>query len=270
MLNGFSLKGAGQAGRHLLADLGDYTRVRLSRGSFSDARVEQAVEAIRRDGYIVLPRYWEAERAELVRHDMLALLGDGENQDFENGSYLRFKKELAYDQGVARVFHADRLHPEVKSFKDDPFIMEVASRIFEVPFHSILTIYQHNNDATDGATTRGYHIDGFAKELKAFMYLEDVVEESGPFTFVPGSHRDHWLRVRKEVFRDGGGDAPTTIRPEEYPQGEASEVQLTGPAGSLIIADTRGVHRGAPQRGRSRSVLVNYLYDHWMEYNPGR
>lgn len=265
----FSLRGAGQAGKHLIQDFRDDARVSFSKSPIADPRVGQAVETIRRDGYVVIPNYWDAERAEAARRDLLAELSEGENRDYENGAYLRFKKGRAYDQGVARIFHADRIHPDVEAFRNDPFVMEVASRIFEVPFYSILAIYQHNNDAMDGATTRGYHIDGFAKELKAFLYLEDVVEESGPFTFVPGSHRDRWLRIRKEVFRNVG-DAPTSISPEDYPEGEEREVQLTGPAGSLIIADTRGVHRGAPQKGRSRSVLVNYLYDHTFEYNPER
>ncbi len=265
----FSLKGAGQAGVHLLEDFKDLARVSLAREDASDPRINAAVAAIRRDGYVVIPGYWDAERTESLRRDLLAEVNKGTDQNYESGAYLRFKKKMDYDQGVVRLFHADRFHPEVRAFKEDPFILEVVRRVFAVPFHSILTIYQYNSDAHDGATTRGYHIDGFAKELKSFLYLEDVSIESGPFTYVPGSHRDRLLRMRKEIFRNVG-DSPTSIRPEEYPEGEAAEVKLTGPAGSLIIADTRGVHRGSPQLGRSRSVLVNYLYDHVYEYNPER
>ena len=31
-------------------------------------------------------------------------------------------------------------------------------------------------------------------------------------------------------------------------------------AGTLILADVRGFHRGSPQLERSRSALVNYMY----------
>jgi hypothetical protein len=264
-----SFRGAGQAGLNLLTDFSDLARVRFASRESPDPAVNRAVEAVRREGYVVIPGYWNADRTESLRRDLLKRLAAGENQDYENGAYLRFKKGRAYDQGVARIFHADRIHPEVLAFRNDPFVMEVAGRVFAAPFFSVLTIYQHNADGTDGATTRGYHIDGFHKELKSFLYLEDVDEASGPFTYVPGSHRNQFLRLKKSVFRNGD-DPPTTIRPEEFPEGETRERMLTGTAGTLIIADTRGVHRGAPQRGRSRSVLVNYLYHRFYEYNPER
>jgi hypothetical protein len=45
---------------------------------------------------------------------------------------------------------------------------------------------------------------------------------------------------------------------------------LTGAAGTLILADVRGFHRGTPQLDRSRSVIVNYMYDSPDEVWPDR
>jgi hypothetical protein len=80
------------------------------------------------------------------------------------------------------------------------------------------------------------------KEVKVFFYLRDVDEESGPFSYIPGTHNGG--RFRRVI--------PQTIRISRYPPEGAIEKRFpedrrqvcTGPAGTLIFADTTGFHKG--------------------------
>ena len=118
--------------------------------------------------------------------------------------------------------------------------------------YSGVLIFQHNTQTS--SDTRYYHVDWFGREFKAFLYLEDVDEGNGPYTYLRGTHRSHMIRVKKQIF--GGGDTGFTDR--EIKSVLDREVQVTGEAGTLILADVRGIHRGSPQIDRSRSILANY------------
>jgi len=80
------------------------------------------------------------------------------------------------------------------------------------------------------------------KMCKVFIYLNDVDEGAGPFVYVPGSQR---------------GGKYGTLFPQRPPRGvypEAGEVEkkipaeemkpFTGKAGTVIFADTSGIHKG--------------------------
>src|SRR5437899_5275868 len=77
--------------------------------------------------------------------------------------------------------------------------------------------------------------------LKAFLYLVDVDDDSGPFEYVPrsapGSELDHlW------PWRPLGDNYP----PEEELAAKVEDraVSFTAPRGTLIFCNTSGFHRG--------------------------
>lgn len=85
------------------------------------------------------------------------------------------------------------------------------------------------------------------KQLKLFLYLRDVNEANGPFCYIPGSHNGGRFK----------GIYPQTIRISNYPPDGAVErkfsknqIQVcTGRAGTIILSDTTGFHKGgAPTR----------------------
>ncbi len=69
--------------------------------------------------------------------------------------------------------------------------------------------------------------------VKATLYLRDVDEQAGPFQYVPGSHQAH-----KELCKAG------QYAQDQESVNELPHVTVTGPAGTLILADTSGIHRG--------------------------
>jgi hypothetical protein len=103
------------------------------------------------------------------------------------------------------------------------------------------------NRPVPGAPTvnQTFHRDGsFAYMLlRSFVYLNDIDEESGPFTYYAGTHSksDH----ARAAFADIAAGA--------------TPMPVTGPKGTVVLADTRGFHRGGLCRTKGR-LLYTCLY----------
>jgi hypothetical protein len=81
-----------------------------------------------------------------------------------------------------------------------------------------------------------------AINLKLFVYLTDVGLESGPFTFAPGTQPGgpRRLSIKDRVDDD---EMAELVPPEEW-------VVATGEAGTVVLADTCGYHKGGkPTKG---------------------
>jgi hypothetical protein len=92
--------------------------------------------------------------------------------------------------------------------------------------------------------------------LKAFLYMRDVNEGSGPFTYAPRTHRrgDHWGSEPKyfmegNVRRSRDEDMDGVVPKDEWIIG-------TGIKGTIIFADTRGFHKGGDAREGDRLMYT--------------
>jgi ectoine hydroxylase-related dioxygenase (phytanoyl-CoA dioxygenase family) len=96
------------------------------------------------------------------------------------------------------------------------------------------------------------------KTLKVFIYLSDVTEESGPFTYVLGSSPT-------------GTGKHKNLFPQKLPHGSypseidvSSKVKLedlliaTGVQGSIIFCDTSGLHRGGYAKSDYRIMSTGF------------
>ena len=121
--------------------------------------------------------------------------------------------------------------------------------------HSIGAWLNYPTAAAAASSQLWHHDPEDLKIIKTFIYLEDVAEENGPFTYIPGTHpfgRHVALgaKYKKSGVADAqlsGGFPSTTWR------------VCTGPANTMILADTVGYHRGGkPMRGTR--LLVTFTY----------
>jgi hypothetical protein len=53
---------------------------------------------------------------------------------------------------------------------------------------------QYCQGATDPQKT--FHNDTFHPSMKCWLFIDDVSESTGPFTYVPGSHKLSWKRLK--------------------------------------------------------------------------
>ena len=110
------------------------------------------------------------------------------------------------------------------------------------------------------------HADTFHPTVKAWLFLTDVAEDAGPFTYVPGSHRLTAQRLEWEQrmslsarqspnAEDRQGSfriAPAELASLGLPQPRAFAV----PANTLIVADTFGFHARGPSERPSLRVEI--------------
>ena len=116
-------------------------------------------------------------------------------------------------------------------------------------------------EAADRVASQRWHRDYNDRYLlKAFLYMNDVDENAGPFEYVPGS------MIGGRRFADvfpwavfGEDLYPPEAELERRIPGSAAR-SLTGSAGTLILCDTTGFHRGGFARERPRVMGVfNYV-----------
>lgn len=107
--------------------------------------------------------------------------------------------------------------------------------------------------------SQGWHRDPEADRLvKVFLFLEDVTADGGPFEYVAGSHN---------------GGYPEAAHPRRYASQSYVENCIPreakrrcfAPAGTLVFADTSGLHRGGYTKSKRR---LNAIWTYLPEGRP--
>jgi hypothetical protein len=211
-----------------------------------------------RDGFVVKPDF-------LPREAFAALLG--ELQAYRGGL-----REIAEGDTIMRKIALDpRVLAAVPSLRDvlqSPIwrglIRYVGSRDAE-PVVWIQSILRHAVDGPPDPQT-SLHADTFHPTVKAWLFLTDIDADSGPFTYVPGSHRLSPRRLEWEREMSVGAEhSPNAdTRQGSFRMEEAGLATLglppprvfAVPANTLVVADTYGFHARGPSAGRSLRVEV--------------
>lgn len=155
------------------------------------------------------------------------------------------------DMGMCDIFNCDlALHVAMRPFRSF-FESESVGRLLQNCRARSKNLNAYLNRGV--VATRGFHVDAYHSQLKAFLYLTDVNSlEDGPYTFVRGSHVDTTHQRLNQLLCEGL--RPSTETPVVSPK---DIVPALAPRGTLIISDQAGSHRGWPQSaGRNRVALV--------------
>ena len=229
-------------------------------------RLDNVVRDLIYNGFSVIENYWSKEKCDEVLKNLMPISKKRKNEDFKSGAYFRVKEENEKeDKGVYRLFHPDKEFGFLNELKYDKFINQCIDIYYGYPMYPNYMTYQHNEIA--GNETRGYHVDGWVDEFKAFLYLEDVTLENGPFAYIRKSHKAHFFRY-KNLIKDQHRNPETGFSHEDFKSMQHNEEYLTGKAGTLIIADVAGLHRGLPQVSAERNILYNNYFNKDEEIYP--
>lgn len=92
--------------------------------------------------------------------------------------------------------------------------------------------------------------------LKVFLYLDDVDEGTGPFTYAPGTQRKgQYTSIKPEYFLEGNVQRTTDEQMAAvYPK--SNWKTCTGKKGTIVFADTRGYHKGGEARTKDRLMYT--------------
>ena len=211
-----------------------------------DLKGDALREQLRRDGYAVLSPLLSDEQIE----EMLAFLA--ERKPVGNAALA--------DYELTDVVNC----PQVMALANHPRLLALAgSYLGCAPTISTIGI-RWSRPSGQTATVQSFHRDPDDwKMVKFFTYLTDVAEGTGPHVFIAGSHRD-----KPPLYARRYSD-------EELARtyGEKAFITIEGRRGTMFLADTSGVHKGAAALEGPRLLLeVGYtlLPVYSFDYHPVR
>lgn len=139
-------------------------------------------------------------------------------------------------------------------------ILEVANGYFEM-FTSLrhYNVWRTFTSQGEARQSQLWHVDREDHYvLKMFLYLSDVDEGAGPFTYAPGTHARGRVRCQPAYSSEGHIKRSTdaqmaeVVPPDQWIKG-------IGPQGTILFADTHGYHKGGESRTQDR-LLFNCMY----------
>jgi hypothetical protein len=247
----------------LLSNRKSRRRLARNRPALDDVQ-SRVVEALQRDGYVQLAfgdlfddeGLWsdiEEHAARFVVETEAALAGDREGLRVRAGKEfvvrrLSYGVEVGFDDPWFRACTSPRMLDIANTYVGLWSKLEYVDWWYSVPQPA----------EADRVSSQRWHRDfNDRRLLKAFLYLVDVDEETGPFQYVPGSapggpHGGAW------PWRPLGENYPPEDELEQRLPSDAWRV-FTGSKGTLLFCNTAGFHRGGFATGKPR-VLATATY----------
>ncbi len=136
----------------------------------------------------------------------------------------------------------------------DPYLLAVATRYLGVlPVVTKPDMWWDTDFVPPGLRPRPFHVDsGCLRWLKVGINLTDTTTETPHFVYVKGSHKPN--KKTKRLTRKLMSRMNLSHQEVEDVCAEKI-VRITAPAGSITLADTRGIHKGELALRGHRLVL---------------
>jgi hypothetical protein len=263
-----------------------YRRIRLhesySRRELAprpDADQRQMAEQLRSEGTLILPAYLAPRTVSTLQHEMQRSLEAlefetpclaqsridpqkhrrlldnflyGTNDEFAQQGVTFDRHEARSLEQVVREFNPSTLtvYPLESSsaFREvwlDPYLLTVVTHYLGLVPTLVEAYARRNFPARFRTMNHFWHRDLNDRHqlLKMFVFLTDCSVQTGPHEYIRRSHRELNALNGKRYFTDDEIDA---LHPTGSPLREVSDVK----AGTVILEDTRGVHRARmPETG---------------------
>ena len=227
----------------------------LEAGKLTDTHVEQAIKALRVDGYVVLEN--------VINHDHLDILR--ERMDADSQILINAEK---WGGAGKLIGHLQQGPPPFAPyiFRDivaNPYVVQVTKELLGPGLYNN---FYNGNTNCPGSTTQPLHRDGAhlwpnqevahpTTEVVVNISPQDTSEENGSVEIWPGSH----LQVG-----DGGVDEEQ----EEARRKICPPIRGNAKKGSALIRDMRLWHRGVPNPSDKPRHMIALIYRvSWLKSN---
>lgn len=218
-------------------------------------------EAFDRDGFVIITDFVPPEEFPALRRAILNY--QGPTREMRQGDAVT--RRMAIDPAMLDAIPALRA---VMARADLKALFNYAASFRTTPIHYIQTIVSHCG-GNEPDPQEEVHADSFHASMKAWLFLNPVSEEQGPFSYVRGSHRfnaarlawEHQRSLRDPVAIDRlSARGSPRVRDEELAtMGFKPAEPLALPANTLVVADTGGFHaRGAAAIPGERVEIWSY------------
>ncbi|ELR98547.1 hypothetical protein [Gloeocapsa sp. PCC 73106] len=133
----------------------------------------------------------------------------------------------------------------------DPVLVRTVTKYMGILpiLNSVNILYSPNHNIFEDSS-QYFHLDPEGvKQVKIFIYLDEVTEDSGPFTLIPA------IASKKIYPLYQGGRLSDEFISEIVPKSEFTPI--TGPAGTIILVDTSSCfHFGSRPGKKDRPALL--------------
>jgi hypothetical protein len=223
---------------------------------------DQLVAAYVDQGYSLLPGYLEPATAARMRDHFIAHRPHDVHRP-ELGSF----DPLAPTSSATSVAYYDDQDvlsaPGVFDLANDPRILGVVARLLGakplISYMAAWWTYPSQGDNLKRGEMFHRDVDDW-NFVKVFTYLTDVDEEAGPHQYISFSHKADKLMVVRN-FQDGEVF-------EAFPREDLRS--FTGPAGTTLIENTFGLHRGTKPVHKPRLIYQTLYSLRETIYGPRR
>jgi len=229
-------------------------------GDMRDAgQLNRAVDTLRRDGCVIFPAALSAEVCDrlttfAMQKPALVRRMDGQDTALHTGSAVFDPANpvaVRYDYEPSDLLNL----PDVQALLSDGSLLTVVQDYLgSAPIADVLSMWWHTNFSKhpDSTAAQFFHFDmDRFKWVKIFIYLTDVGPDNGPHAFVQGSHATGG--IPSHILHRGYVRVSDEEVAANYPAEKISSI--TAPRGSIILEDTRGLHKGTHVTGDPRLLL---------------
>lgn len=159
------------------------------------------------------------------------------------------------DAGMVDIFHADAFLMgkglNLRDILKSSGVVDTIETILPDGFE-LRNINAYINRGVE--STRGFHVDSYGgNQVKAFVYLTDVTSvDDGPYCYVIGSHADSGFPILNTGLAQFMGKPITDV--SAFKRSKA--LPLLGEAGTLLVSNQSGAHRGYPQAPHGKRAIL--------------
>jgi len=224
---------------------------------------------LHKDGFAVIPDFISAKDIKALRSEIKVHIGETRQMLQGNTATQRILLDAAGLDGK----------PQMTALCDSKHFLRPLNYASAKLSPPLLYVQRIRNGIREAGADpqKTMHADTFHPTMKAWLFLEDVAPEKGPFTYVKGSHKLTAARLAWEYGRsrtaaknpDGYSEkgsfraSPDDLKAMGLPEPEG----VCAPAGTLVIANTNGFH-GRGQAADNQSRLEIWAYARPSPFNP--
>ena len=224
----------------------------------SDSYRFSVLNNIRKNGYHVFEKKLPADICDklcnfaLTTPSILRTMDEQLSGEKKMGIYDRdHPKSVRYEFETQDIINNSEIQDILA---DEAFAIIAQDYLDALPQLDVMGLWWHTalKDQPDREAAQFYHFDmDRFKWIKIFIYLTDVTTDNGPHSFVSGSHQTGG--IPEAILNKGYARITDEEIKENYP--ESAIIEFVAPRGTIIMEDTRGLHKGKHVANGDRLIL---------------
>ncbi|OYU44794.1 MAG: hypothetical protein CFE44_11015 [Burkholderiales bacterium PBB4] len=228
-------------------------------GDMSGAEGQSALRQLNEKGYVNFERALPADACERLMQ--FALRTPANIRPMDGEVHSGKVRAAIYEENMPEAVRYDYAvndllaNLDVQTLLSDRSLLALAEMYLGArPRFDVLSMWWHTNfhSQPDSEAAQFYHFDlDRLKWIKVFIYLTDVGPHDGPHSFIEGSHGPEG--IPRSLLSKGYVRLTDEEVLSHY--GAQREIRFAAPKGTIIVEDTRGLHKGNAVSGNSRLIL---------------